>query len=973
MSITPRDPADFAPSRGNYTELKPFRFWCQKVLPLVYDDTLSYYELLCKVVDYLNKTMEDVETLEGDVTSLYTAYDELQAYVNTYFDGLDVQEEINNKLDDMATSGELTELLTPVIPDIVSEWLAENIGPTTPAIDKTLTIENAGADAKITGNIRKAIASYNNADYCIWHEGGINGNTGEITETSERIYCDFIEPSANYMKANFKGSERIIIDVHEYDSTNTYIRHVYNLPVYNGSVIGFLFDTTKKYRLVSSAVTTDIQLTGITGNDIVFGCGSINDGAFVGSATNIATIKPFTVNDDSILVVNVPNCRCDLFMYQNNAYVDTLSYRDTSNKIAYFPLSPLYEYRLYVQSEDHSNISAKIVLDYAFESYTGNTYNGIVISSNGNIRSSLIKKTNDSISISTNPNTTIKIDKYKNGRYLRTESYNYTQQKNNIFVGDCDFFYIASNDLCVITYNDSVINSVINTANILQFELGDINHTTGADETSSTVTRTNFFKPMTNFYYIDKDSLERYNISIFDYDENKAFVGYNSNYPIYRGGCVGYSFNTNHYYRFVSPYIEESFELKPFYENALKLGCGVIDSSGVFNYFATNLATIKAFSVAQPAILIVNTPNAVVNLFKYNENNEFLTRTRYQDTGNTVAYFSLVPGFLYRINIESDAFNTITTALVNETSFKLYVGGMYNGIVIQSNGNLRSNLITRVNHEYILIKSTRNVYIHKFKDSTFMSPSITVDCGYYSPAIAYVGDCDAFYFTTNDVRIQIEFEWFGDFNKLYGKKWCSYGDSITEMGRWQNNLVNKYGLVHTNKGLGGSCVTGNTASEVLSMCADARINTIPEESEIVTIMGGTNDFDFCTSMGSIADLQTGFNTSTFIGSVASIVKRVQNRCPNAVIILMSNVNSRGVTGQNADVQQVGPYGYTPYDFAKAMKECAEWLSVYFVDVWCCGINQFNRATYIEDSVHPNVAGGKLIAKKCMTLFDNLSI
>jgi hypothetical protein len=34
-----------------FHELKPFRFWCQKALPLVYDDSLSYYELLCKVVD----------------------------------------------------------------------------------------------------------------------------------------------------------------------------------------------------------------------------------------------------------------------------------------------------------------------------------------------------------------------------------------------------------------------------------------------------------------------------------------------------------------------------------------------------------------------------------------------------------------------------------------------------------------------------------------------------------------------------------------------------------------------------------------------------------------------------------------------------------------------------------------------------------------------------------------------------------
>lgn len=110
-SITPLPPADFTPEMSNYKTLQPFRYWCQKVLPLVYDDSLSYYEMLCKVIDYLNKTMEDVETLHVDVTNLHKSYAELQSYVNNYFSSLDVQEEINKKLDDMASKGELTDLL----------------------------------------------------------------------------------------------------------------------------------------------------------------------------------------------------------------------------------------------------------------------------------------------------------------------------------------------------------------------------------------------------------------------------------------------------------------------------------------------------------------------------------------------------------------------------------------------------------------------------------------------------------------------------------------------------------------------------------------------------------------------------------------------------------------------------------------------------------------------------------------------
>ena len=114
-SITPNDPANFTPEMGNYKALQPFRYWCQKVLPLVYDDSLSYYELLCKVVNYLNIAMEDVETLHGDVTNLHTAYQELQSYVNNYFSTLDVQKEINNKLDELSTNGTLSNLLAPIV------------------------------------------------------------------------------------------------------------------------------------------------------------------------------------------------------------------------------------------------------------------------------------------------------------------------------------------------------------------------------------------------------------------------------------------------------------------------------------------------------------------------------------------------------------------------------------------------------------------------------------------------------------------------------------------------------------------------------------------------------------------------------------------------------------------------------------------------------------------------------------------
>ena len=105
--------ANFTPNKNKYGELGQFRYWCQKVLPLVYDDSLSYYELLCKVVNYLNETIKIVELAGEDVDNLHTAYVELETYVNNYYANLDVQHEINNKLNVMAGDGSLSALIQP--------------------------------------------------------------------------------------------------------------------------------------------------------------------------------------------------------------------------------------------------------------------------------------------------------------------------------------------------------------------------------------------------------------------------------------------------------------------------------------------------------------------------------------------------------------------------------------------------------------------------------------------------------------------------------------------------------------------------------------------------------------------------------------------------------------------------------------------------------------------------------------------
>lgn len=63
------------------SNLKHFRFWCYKVLPLVYDDSLSYYEVLCKVVDYINNLIDQDKAFSDEIESLQAALKEVQDWI----------------------------------------------------------------------------------------------------------------------------------------------------------------------------------------------------------------------------------------------------------------------------------------------------------------------------------------------------------------------------------------------------------------------------------------------------------------------------------------------------------------------------------------------------------------------------------------------------------------------------------------------------------------------------------------------------------------------------------------------------------------------------------------------------------------------------------------------------------------------------------------------------------------------------
>ncbi len=240
-----------------------------------------------------------------------------------------------------------------------------------------------------------------------------------------------------------------------------------------------------------------------------------------------------------------------------------------------------------------------------------------------------------------------------------------------------------------------------------------------------------------------------------------------------------------------------------------------------------------------------------------------------------------------------------------------------------------------------------------------------------------------------------------------GKKWVSYGDSITQMGGWQDYITEYFGFAeHYERGLGSSTFVksdqtwyanpdgsynsrygfagvteapaGTTEHEGY-MCSEDRIKTmIPSDVDLVVVMAGTNDAGI-TVGAPLGDLSYPFNEDTFMGAVASTVIKIQKQAPNAMIVLASPLSGRGPETEEKEQQvanQTEPeynlLGLTTQDYAEAMEEVAMYLSIPYVDIFgSTGINSFNRNQYIGDIVHPNEAGQKAIARVMIGALDHL--
>lgn len=107
----------------DYKKLSHFKWFVLENFPFIEADfdAITNWQLFCKLGEEINKVIEKVNLCGEQVEALTNAFNNLQNYINNYFDNLNVQDEINNKLNEMAQSGELDQ--------IVGKYITRDIQP----------------------------------------------------------------------------------------------------------------------------------------------------------------------------------------------------------------------------------------------------------------------------------------------------------------------------------------------------------------------------------------------------------------------------------------------------------------------------------------------------------------------------------------------------------------------------------------------------------------------------------------------------------------------------------------------------------------------------------------------------------------------------------------------------------------------------------------------------------------------------
>lgn len=158
-----------------------------------------------------------------------------------------------------------------------------------------------------------------------------------------------------------------------------------------------------------------------------------------------------------------------------------------------------------------------------------------------------------------------------------------------------------------------------------------------------------------------------------------------------------------------------------------------------------------------------------------------------------------------------------------------------------------------------------------------------------------------------------------------------------------------------NLGIGGSSIGRYWDNAFVD-----RYKEIPEDSDIIIVMGGTND-GFCASEKELGSLEER-EKRTFAGDLDELLKGLKKDYPNAEIVLVTPLPNILHDMLRRDRKDLLPQS----SFVAIMKQLSEEYEIPVIDLYGSGILDSHDAavihSFIPDGVHGNEMGYRYLAE-----------
>lgn len=197
-----------------------------------------------------------------------------------------------------------------------------------------------------------------------------------------------------------------------------------------------------------------------------------------------------------------------------------------------------------------------------------------------------------------------------------------------------------------------------------------------------------------------------------------------------------------------------------------------------------------------------------------------------------------------------------------------------------------------------------------------------------------------------------------------GKRWNAVGDSITEQGKYMDQVRQIDDFTVVNCGLSSSTLAINNAylknGSIVERVCGLNGNAGYADADVWTVMGGVNDVLYQSALGQIMPTGTAFDNTTVYGALQSICEHILATSAHPRLILMTPTQSV------RDEWDKETYGITVAEIRRAIFEVGEYYALPVLDTWALsGINQFNlqreENPTTDDGVHPTELGSELMA------------